>query len=277
MSAAQRLRELLARGAAHHCPAAYDALSARMTRDAGFPMTFVGGAAVAATRLGVPDIGLISFGEMLDQLRNICAAVPGYPVLADGDGGYGDILSVRRTVVDFARAGAAAVSIGDESGAKGVAPIDARPVVSFSEARMRLRAAADAKKDADVLLLARTGAHASGLQAAIDRCKMFEDEGADVIVLEAPHSEDELRKFVGAVRKPCLVDMASGGSAGLGPAALAAIGVKLVVDHALIAATVAALRGALRGLKQGQCPSAANLDEVTGFAAFEALVKRYKI
>ncbi len=283
MSGAQRLRDLLARPATYHFPACYDALSARMPRDAGIPMVYVSGAAFAATRLGAPDIGLISFGEMLDQLRSICAAVPGYPVLADGDTGYGDALNVRRTVVEFARAGAAAALIEDQVSPTRCGHFDDKQVVSFADARTRVRAAADAKKEADILLLARTGARATdGLQAAIDRCRMFEDEGADIIFMEAPHSEEELLKFVSAVSRPTVANMVPGGRTPmLSRDALVAAGIKLVVDHSPILATIAALRDALKALKDPThaAPPAAqlrDLKDVTGYAALAALAERYR-
>jgi 2-methylisocitrate lyase-like PEP mutase family enzyme len=284
MSAAQKLRDLLARRTTYHIPACHDALSARMTRDAGLPMSFVSGAAVAATRLGVPDIGLVSFGEALDQLRNICAAVPGYPLLADGDTGYGNAMNVRRTVIEFARAGAAAVMIEDQASPKRCGHFDGKQVVSFEEARMKLRAAAEAKKEGDILILARTDARAvEGLQSAIDRCRMFEDEGADIIFMEAPLSEEEMRKFCQAVKAPAMANMVPGGKTPLLPRdALDALGFRIVVYHPLILATVAALREALKGMKdpayRSNLPLAelGDLKHVTGLAALEAIEARYR-
>ncbi len=284
MSTAQKLRDMLARKATYHIPACHDGLTARMTRDAGLPMTFVSGAAVAATRLGVPDIGLISFGEVLDQVRNICSAVPGYPVLADGDTGYGNAMNVRRTVTEFARAGAASVMIEDQVSPKRCGHFEGKQIVAFDEARMKIRAAAEAKKEGDILILARTDARAvEGLQAAIDRCKMFEDEGADIIFMEAPTSEEEMRKFCQAVKAPTMANMVPGGKTPLLPReTLDALGFGIVVYHPLILATIAALRDALKGMKdpahRSNVPLAelGDLKTVTGLPALQAIEARYK-
>ena len=105
MTAAQRLRDLLAQPKIHIMPGCYDALSAKLVAAAGFNVTFMSGFAVSAARLGLPDTGLISFTEMLDSLRGCCAAAGRIPVIGDGDTGYGNALNVQRTVVEYARAG----------------------------------------------------------------------------------------------------------------------------------------------------------------------------
>ena len=110
MTPAQKLRDLLAAPGIQVMPGCFDALSAKLVADAGFKVTFMSGFAVSAARLGVPDTGLISFGEMLDSLRNCCSAAAGIPLIGDGDTGYGNALNVQRTVVEYARAGAAADS-----------------------------------------------------------------------------------------------------------------------------------------------------------------------
>src|ERR1700748_914796 len=107
-TAAQRLRELLAQPNVEIMPGCYDALSAKLIADAGYKAGFMSGFAVSAARLGLPDTGLISFAEMLDTLRNCCAAAPAIPLIGDGDTGYGNALNVQRTVTEYARAGAAA-------------------------------------------------------------------------------------------------------------------------------------------------------------------------
>src|SRR5690348_17968179 len=114
MSAAQRLRELLAQPQVEIMPGCYDGISAKLVAAAGFKVAFMSGFAVAAARLGLPDTGLISFAEMLDTLRNCCAAAGKVPLIGDGDTGYGNALNVQRTVLEYARAGAAGVMIEDQ-------------------------------------------------------------------------------------------------------------------------------------------------------------------
>ena len=114
MTPAQQLRDLLAEPDVEVMPGCFDALSAKLIADAGYKVTFMSGFAVSAARLGLPDTGLISFGEMLDTLRNCCSAAAKIPLIGDGDTGYGNALNVQRTVVEYARAGAAAVMIEDQ-------------------------------------------------------------------------------------------------------------------------------------------------------------------
>jgi 2-methylisocitrate lyase-like PEP mutase family enzyme len=181
---AQKLRNLLAQPDLQIMPGCFDALSAKLVADAGFAVTFMSGFAVSAARLGLPDTGLISFAEMLDSLRNCCGAASAIPVIGDGDTGYGNALNVRRTVIEYARAGAAAVMIEDQVSPKKCGHTRGKEVVSREEARLKIKAAVDAKSEADILILARTDARAvEGFDAALDRCRDFEAEGADIIFL----------------------------------------------------------------------------------------------
>ena len=193
-------------------PGCYDALSAKLVAAAGFKVTFMSGFAVSAARLGLPDTGLISFTEMLDSLRNCCAAAGQVPVIGDGDTGYGNALNVQRTVIEYARAGAACVMIEDQVSPKKCGHTRGKQVISRDEARMKIRAAVDARANADILVMARTDARAvHGFDEALARCKDFEAEGADIIFLEAPETEDEMRRFCAAMKKPCMANMVPGG------------------------------------------------------------------
>ena len=194
---AQRLRELLAQPNVEIMPGCYDALSAKLVADAGYKVTFMSGFAVSAARLGLPDTGLISFTEMLDSLRNCCAAAGKVPLIGDGDTGYGNALNVQRTVIEYARAGAACVMIEDQVSPKKCGHTRGKQVISREEARMKIRAAVDARADADILIMARTDARAvHGFDEALARCKDFEAEGADIIFFEAPETEDEMRALL---------------------------------------------------------------------------------
>ena len=285
MSSAQKLRELLAEPRIAVMPGCFDGLSAKLVADAGFKVAFMSGFAVAAARLGLPDTGLISFAEMLDSLRNCCSAAGAIPLIGDGDTGYGNALNVQRTVVEYARAGAAAVMIEDQISPKKCGHTRGKQVVSREEARMKIRAAADVKSGADILIMARTDARAvHGFDAALERCRDFEEAGADIIFFEAPETEDEMRRFCQAMSKPCMANMVPGGKTPvLPPARLQEIGYKLALYPVmLLSAAIAAMQGALASLKPGACApqpvsiSFAELQNVVGFPDYWKSEERYK-
>ena len=285
MTPAQKLRSLLAEPGLQIMPGCFDALSAKLVADAGFKVTFMSGFAVSAARLGLPDTGLISFAEMLDSLRNCCNAAANIPLIGDGDTGYGNALNVQRTVIDYARAGAAAVMIEDQVSPKKCGHTRGKDVISRREARLKIRAAVDAKADADILIMARTDARAvEGFDAALERCRDFEAEGADIIFLEAPVDEDEMRKFCAAMRKPCMANMVAGGKTPiLPPAQLQEIGYKLALYPVLLlTSAIAAMQASLAALKpetDSAPPPAvtfAELQKVVGFPDYWEREERYR-
>ncbi len=195
-SKAKRLKDLLAEERCHPVPCCWDALSAQMIERAGFPFTFMSGFAVSASRIGAPDRGLISYGEMIDQGRNICNAVS-FPVIGDGDTGYGNALNVKRTVGGYAGAGFACVMIEDQVSPKRCGHVAGKQVVDRGEALERVQAAVDARDEgADILIMARTDARAvHGLSEAIWRAQRFSELGADILFVEAPETEDDLGRI----------------------------------------------------------------------------------
>ena len=289
MTPAQRLREVLASPNLEIMPGCYDALSAKLVAAAGFKVTFMSGFAVSAARLGLPDTGLISFAEMLDSLRNCVSAAGGMPLIGDGDTGYGNALNVQRTVIEYARAGAAAVMIEDQVSPKKCGHTRGKQVIPRDEARLKIRAAVDAKADAgpnaDILIMARTDARAvHGFDEALARCRDFEAEGADIIFLEAPESEEEMKRFCGAMTKPCMANMVPGGKTPILPAErLQAIGYKLAVYPVmLMSAAIAAMQAALAGLRPGATAplppsiSFTELQTLVGFPDYWDRETRYK-
>ena len=285
MTPAQKLREILAEPNVEIMPGCYDALSAKLVAAAGFKVTFMSGFAVSAARLGLPDTGLISFAEMLDSLRNCCSAASNIPLIGDGDTGYGNAINVQRTVIEYARAGAAAVMIEDQVSPKKCGHTRGKQVISRDEARMKIRAAADAKADADILIMARTDARAvHGFDEALERCLAFEAEGADIIFLEAPESEDEMKRFCAAMRKPCMANMVPGGKTPiLPPDRLQAVGYKLALYPVmLMSSAIAAMQATLAALRPGaatpQPPSIsfAELQRLVGFPDYWDREVRYK-
>ena len=279
---ADQLRELLARPVFLTMPCCFDPLSARLTEQAGFPLTFMSGFAVSAARLALPDAGLISYGEMLDQGRNICAAV-NIPVIGDGDTGYGNPANVRRTVRGYAAAGFAGIMIEDQLAPKRCGHTGVKEVVDRSEALRRVRAACDARDEgADILIMARTDARSThGLEEALWRIEAFADLGVDILFMEAPRTEAEMAAFCQAVPGPKLANMLEEGiTPVLPPERLAAIGYKIAAyPLTLLNCAVYAMREALGELAQGRTPSRRvdfpTIREIVGFPEYDRLLDRY--
>jgi 2-methylisocitrate lyase-like PEP mutase family enzyme len=284
---ADKLRQLLADPNIAVMPGCYDALSAKLVAAAGFNVTFMSGFAVSAARLGLPDTGLISFSEMLDSVRSCVSGAGAIPLIADGDTGYGNALNVQRTVLEYARAGAAAVMIEDQVSPKKCGHTRGKQVIARDEARMKIRAAVDARRetDADILILARTDARAvHGFDEALNRCRDFEAEGADIIFFEAPETETEMRRFCDAMQKPCMANMVPGGKTPiLPPRDLQSVGYKLALyPVVLMSSAITAMQAALAALKpDGKVPlppsiSFAELQQLVGFPDYWDRETRYK-
>jgi 2-methylisocitrate lyase-like PEP mutase family enzyme len=286
MTPAQRLREILAAPDIAVMPGCFDALSAKLVANAGFKVTFMSGFAVSAARLGLPDTGLISFVEMLDSVRNCVSGAGSVPLIGDGDTGYGNALNLQRTVIEYARAGAAAVMIEDQVSPKKCGHTRGKQVISRNEARTKIRAAVEARADVDILILARTDARAvHGFDEALNRCRDFEAEGADITFLEAPETEDEMRRFCQAMTTPCMANMVPGGKTPiLPPKGLQAVGYKLALyPVALMTSAIAAMQSTLAALRQPDAgtnlpPSISfvELQNVVGFPDYWEREARYK-
>lgn len=212
MTPPDTLRALLSEERLLVMPCCFDALSAKMIQQAGFDLTFMSGFAASAARIGAPDLGLMSYGEVLDSARNIREAVT-IPLIADGDTGYGNAMNVRRTVQGFARAGCAAVMIEDQLAPKRCGHTPGKAVVTRDEAFDRIRAAVDARAESDILILARTDArHDHGLAEAIDRAATFHELGADILFVEAPRSETEMSQICDELPGAKMANMLEGGA-----------------------------------------------------------------
>jgi 2,3-dimethylmalate lyase len=187
-----RLRELLAGERLLVAPGAYDALSVRLVEQAGFDVVYMTGYGASASLLGRPDIGLLSFGEMADQARRFVQAV-GVPVIADADNGYGNSLNVMRTVREYAAAGVAALHVEDQALPKRCGHMSGKQVIPQDEMVDKVRAAVEARGDAELVLIARSDARAGeGLDRAIERVASYRDAGADLVFIDALESEDEI-------------------------------------------------------------------------------------
>ena len=207
------LRQRLAQRPILLAPGVYDALTASLATDAGAEAIYLSGAAIAYTRLGRPDIGLVSLTEVADTIALIRDRVA-TPLIVDADNGYGNALNVQRTVRLFERAGARALQIEDQSYPKRCGHLADKQLIPAAEMAGKIRAAVDARTDRETLVIARTDAIAvEGFQQAIDRAMLYAEAGADVLFVEAPGSEAELSSVAKALgdRLPLMANMVEGG------------------------------------------------------------------
>ncbi|AEV39950.1 carboxyvinyl-carboxyphosphonate phosphorylmutase (plasmid) [Pseudovibrio sp. FO-BEG1] len=283
MSKAQVLKALFESGELNVTPCCWNALSARLIEQAGFPLAFMSGFGVSASRLGQPDAGLISYAEMVDQARNIASATS-IPVIGDGDTGYGNALNVKRTVKGYASAGMACVMIEDQVAPKRCGHTKGKHVVERDEAFMRIRAAVDAKNEgADILILARTDARAEhGLDEAIARAQTFREIGADMTFVEAPRTVEEMKRYCVEVKGPKMANMLEGGlTPFLQPAELQELGYAIsTYPFTGLMAMIKAQQDALAQMKQGIFPDPAmsfeDLQKAVGFDAYYEAEERYR-
>jgi len=192
-------------------PGVFDALSARLAEEAGFQALVGGGYAATASLIGAPDIGQLGMTEMAEYYARLCDAVS-IPVLADADTGYGEAIAVSRTIRTHERAGVAGLIIEDQVAPKRCGHMDGKRVVPVTEMVAKIKAALDARKDGDLMLVARTDARAiEGLEAAIERGQIYREAGADMIFIEAPLDVDEMARICSLVPAPCLANNVEGG------------------------------------------------------------------
>jgi 2-methylisocitrate lyase-like PEP mutase family enzyme len=226
------LKQRLADGRVLLAPGVYDALSALLAEQAGFEALYFSGASLAYTRLGLGDIGLVSYAEAVDALARITERVR-VPVIADADTGFGNALNVQRTVRGFERAGAAMVQLEDQVFPKRCGHLAGKAVVPAAEMCGKLRAALDARSSADTLILARTDALAvEGLEVALDRAEAYLACGVDALFIEALRSSEQMDAACArfAQRVPLLANMVEGGQTPVQSAAdLGARGFRIVV------------------------------------------------
>ncbi|KAF0328564.1 carboxyvinyl-carboxyphosphonate phosphorylmutase [Colletotrichum asianum] len=267
---------------AHACT--YDGLSSRLVEEAGFPMVFLAGYAVASA-YGLPDTGYIAMSEMCDKIGETVRQVS-VPVMADGDTGYGSPLNVRRTVESFAEAGAAGVMIEDQTWPKRCGHTKGKSVVSRGEAYARIQAACDARDQGkDIFVLARTDALVVGWDEALTRAKEFKRIGVDAVFVEALPDRDAMRKCVETLQLPTFANIIEGGKTeNLSAKDLAELGFCAVAyPWTLVAAKLKSVRETLESLKGsmtvGAPPVILSFDEVcegVGFKKYWELEDRYK-
>jgi 2-methylisocitrate lyase-like PEP mutase family enzyme len=210
MDAAKRLRELLAQPGPIVAPGVYDCISAKVVQRADFPAGFVSGAAVTASVLGYPDVGLQTMPEILNQVRNMARSVD-IPLIVDIDTGYGNALNVMRTVRDFEAAGSAGLFFEDQTFPKRCGHFEGKKLIPVEEMVVKIKAACEARRSNDLVIIARTDARAiEGLDRAIERANLYADAGADLIYVEALLGEDEMRTAARAIKVPLQANMSEG-------------------------------------------------------------------
>jgi 2-methylisocitrate lyase-like PEP mutase family enzyme len=213
-------------------PGIYDALTASIAADAGFEALYVSGAAVAYTRLGRPDIGLVSMAEMAETVALIRDRVA-LPLVVDADNGHGNALNTQRTVRMFERAGATALQLEDQTLPKRCGHLQGKSLIPADEMAGKIKAAVDARASPDTLIIARTDAVAvEGLSAALDRAHLYAEAGADVLFVEAPRDRAQMAAVVESLgsKRPLLANMVEGGDTPISSAAeLGDMGFRLVI------------------------------------------------
>lgn len=283
MTAPERLRSLLAKPGFVVMPAVWDGLSARLAAKAGFPTAFLSGSCVAAGRLGGPDLDLISFGEMMDSFLQVHNAAPGMLVLADGDHGFGNPVNVQRTVRAFGRAGAAAILIEDKITPRALTSAG-KPCITRDEARMKIRAAVEAAKDSGILVMARTDCRPTqGIDEAVARIGMYVKEGADILFMDSPANDEEIRRGIeAAAGRPSFVVMSPGGNRATPTIAQAeALGFKIGTHPTgMLSPAVAGIMAGLEAIKAGQSEAKsavnpADLRNILGYSDYDSQGKPF--
>ncbi|MGY6268738.1 isocitrate lyase/PEP mutase family protein [Achromobacter denitrificans] len=266
------LRQRLAAGTVV-APGAYDGMSARLVAAAGFPAVYASGGAIARAA-GYPDIGLLSFTEVMDRVEKIVDA-SGLPVVADADTGFGGSANVERTVRIMERAGVAAFHIEDQSFPKRCGHLDDKSLIDVDEMCRKVHIARQTLSDADALVIARTDAIAvEGFDAALARAERYLKAGADMLFVEAPETTEQIRAIAERLPGLKLINMFYGGKTPLVPLPdLAAMGYRLVIIPSdLQRAAIHAMQATLAAIRQTG-DSSALADRLTSFKEREEIVQ----
>ena len=281
---ATKLRELISSGVFLPMPCCFDALSGKMIEQAGFNLTFMSGFAASASRIGAPDLGLMSYGEVVDHARNITDATS-IPLIADGDTGYGNAMNVIRTVSGLAKAGCAGVLIEDQLAPKRCGHTPGKEVVGREEAFDRIKAAVDARENGDdILVMARTDAnHTYGLTEALERAQKFHDLGADILFVEAPKNEEEMKQICSELPGCKMANIVEGGlTPNIPMTELNEMGYQIAAyPLTLLSASMRAMKNALANLKSDtprdkDILNFSELRDIIGFEEYYEISSQYE-
>lgn len=286
MRTTAKLRQLIARQGAIMAPGVADALNAKLVLRHGFEAVYMTGAGTTAVRLGMPDVGLLTMTEMVDNAARIADSC-GLPVIADADNGYGGVLNVRRTIQAYERAGVAAVHIEDQVIPKRCGHLAGKQLVPTEEMTAKIRAAVDARTDPDFVLIARTDAIAvEGFEAALERAARYREAGADVLFVEAPSGE-QLPQIAPRLKAPLLYNMATSGKTPfLGREEIERLGFKIIIyPNWLMLAAIRAASQVLATLKESgtiagiarEVPSFKEFFDLLGMPEVQDLEARYGV
>lgn len=273
MNKTTQLRTMLSSGKIHIAPGVFDGMTARLAEQTGFDVIYASGGAIARS-CGFPDLGMISFTEVLNRVGQI-AEVTDVPIIADADTGFGNAINVSRTVKAFERVGVAAIHLEDQTFPKRCGHLDDKSLVSAKEMAHKIRVAKDSQTDADFYVIARTDAIAvEGFDAAIERSQMYLEAGADMIFVEAPETVAQVERIAELLPQPKLINMFHSGKTPLIPThRLQQLGYQLVIIPSdLQRATVRAVQNTLGAiLEQGDSGGIA--DQMASFADREKIIK----
>ena len=273
MKPTRHLREKLSSGSPVIAPGAYDGISARLVAMAGFDAVYASGGAIARAA-GYPDIGLLSFSEVLERIEKIVEA-SGLPVIADADTGFGGSANVQRTVRALERAGVAAFHLEDQSFPKRCGHLDNKKLIDVSEMCLKIRIARHTLIDQDCMIIARTDAIATeGFESALSRAEQYVKAGADMIFVEAPETLDQIRTIARRIPGPKLMNMFYGGKTPLMPIEeLSALGYQLVIIPSdMQRAAIHAMQVVLTEIKRSG-DSSAMAAQLTSFEEREKIVQ----
>lgn len=266
-----KLRRMIAAGEFIAAPGVFDMISALVADGMGFDALYVTGYGVSASHLGLPDAGLMTFTDMESRVRRIVEGTA-TPVIADADTGYGGLLNVRHTVRAYEAAGVTAIQIEDQEYPKKCGHTPGKRVVPLEDMLAKIRVAVDTRRSEDFLVIARTDSRAVlGLDEALRRGEAFRAAGADVVFVEAPESEAEMRAITEAIDAPHIANMVPGGKTPILPSdRLKALGFAIGIHPALgFLAVGAALKSAYGALKETGTSANAALED---FGAFSRLL-----
>ena len=272
-SPAARLKALLSEDRVLVAPGVVDAMSARLAARAGFEVLFATGAGIANTQFGLPDLGFTTLSEVVERIRYIARAVD-IPVIADADTGYGSAMNVVRTVRQLEDAGAAGIMLEDQVAPKRCGHFARKAVIDVDEMLQKIRAFLYARRDPQLVLMARTDALAvHGLDEAIRRGQAFAKAGADLVFVEAPTSHGQLARIARSIAAPTVANMVEGGKTPLCSAAeLGGMGFRVVLfANCLMRVAAVAMQDALRVLR-ADGTSAALMDRMLGWSERQELV-----
>lgn len=273
MNTRAQLKKMLAEGPMVVAPGAHDALTARIIEKVGFTAVYMTGYGQSASHLGRPDVGLMTLNEMTDRARNMADAVQ-IPVIADADTGFGNAVNVMRTVKMYEMAGVAALQLEDQVAPKKCGHMLGRQVVPKEEMVGKIKAAVDARKDKNLLIIARTDARTvHGLEEALERGHAYEAAGADILFIESPESIEEMKKITSSFGVPVLANMVEGGRTPLLPNnQLAEMGYNLVIYPTASTYVLAkSMLKLMEGLKK-EGTTKGMMEEMVAFTQFNELV-----